>query len=525
MSRRIATVAACLLVSGAVGSPAQEAATLTPATLARVGTIDERFQSYNVEMVEVTGGRFWRHYGPELDALLQQPPSATPGAGTPAGLNPALFEYRQPIDLANPRLRKLAAALGPAFVRVSGTWANSTWLADSDTPPSAPPKGFGAVLTRQQWKGVVEFLRAVDGRLVTSFATSAGSRDASGAWTPALARGFVEYTKSLGVSLAAAEFMNEPNLAAMGGAPAGYDAAAYGRDFKAFRAFARESAPDMRILGPGSVGEGGLLSSTRRMGLASRDLLAAAGPGVDAFSYHHYGTVSKRCSGLGQGGTTPEVALSEEWLGRTDATFGFYKALRDELEPGKPLWLTETADAACGGNPWGASFLDSFRYLDQLGRLAKQGVQVVAHNTLAASDYGLIDDQTLTPRPNYWAAVLWRRLMGATVLDAGVAPRPGLHAYAHCLRGKPGGVALLLLNTDKTAAQAVTLASASERYTLSTPDLQSHRADLNGAELRVAADAALPRLDGVPAAAGPLALAPATITFLAVPGAGNAACR
>ncbi|PYQ20217.1 MAG: hypothetical protein DMF81_19290 [Acidobacteria bacterium] len=63
------------------------------------------------------------------------------------------------------------------------------------------------------------------------------------------------------------------------------------------------------------------------------------------------------------------------------------------------MWLTETADAACGGNPWASSFLDTFRYLDQLGRLARQGVQVVAHNTLVASDYGLLDEGDLTPKP------------------------------------------------------------------------------------------------------------------------------
>jgi len=33
------------------------------------------------------------------------------------------------------------------------------------------------------------------------------------------------------------------------------DAAAYGRDFKVFHAFARQSAPDMLVLCPGSVGE------------------------------------------------------------------------------------------------------------------------------------------------------------------------------------------------------------------------------------------------------------------------------
>ena len=56
--------------------------------------------------------------------------------------------------------------------------------------------------------------------------------------------------------------------------------------------------------------------------------------------------------------------------------------------------------------------------LDQLGRLARRGVAVVFHNTLASSEYGLLDQKSFEPRPNYWAALLWRRLMGTTVLDA-----------------------------------------------------------------------------------------------------------
>ena len=35
---------------------------LAPATMKRVGTVDERYQSYNIEMLEVTGGRFWKPY-------------------------------------------------------------------------------------------------------------------------------------------------------------------------------------------------------------------------------------------------------------------------------------------------------------------------------------------------------------------------------------------------------------------------------------------------------------------------------
>ena len=45
---------------------------IVPATMTRVGSIDERYQSYNVEMLEVSD-TFWKPYGPELDAILTQP--------------------------------------------------------------------------------------------------------------------------------------------------------------------------------------------------------------------------------------------------------------------------------------------------------------------------------------------------------------------------------------------------------------------------------------------------------------------
>src|SRR5271157_3158825 len=296
------------------GPAATPPASIAPATMPRVGAIDERFQSYNIEMVEVTGGRFWKPYASKTEAKQ-------PDANLPAGMDASLFEYRQPIDLSTPRLRKLAAALGPAFVRVSGTWANSTYFQNSeDAAPANLPAGFNGVLTHLQWKGVVDFSRAVDARILTSFATSAGTRDAAGVWTPAQARQFLAYTKSIGGRIAAAEYMNEPTFAEMGGAPKGYDAAAYARDVAVFRPFARQAAPDMVILGPGSVGEGASLvpAGMAKGQLKTEDLLAATGPVFDAFSYHFYGAVSKRCAGMTPAsGTTAEDALSEEWLSRT----------------------------------------------------------------------------------------------------------------------------------------------------------------------------------------------------------------
>ena len=481
----MAALPAALACTGALA----DGPSIDPTNMTRVGAVDERFQSYNIEMVEVTGGRFWKPYG--------EP-------------SPDLYAYRPPIDLNNIKLRKLAAALGPAYMRVSGTWANSTYFSDTENPPSALPAGFNSVLTRQQWKDVVNFSQAVDAKLVTSFAVSPGTRGAAGVWTPDQARRLLAYTRFLGGSIAAAEFMNEPDLPAISGAPAGYDAAAYGRDFRIFRSFVKQTVSEMMVLGPGAAGETPLAS----------DLLAASGPGVDVFSYHHYGTLSERCIGS----IRPEAALSDAWLAQTDRALGYHRTLRDEFEPGKPIWLTETADAACGGNRWGSTFLDTFRYLGQLGRLAKAGVQVVMHNTLAASDYGLLDEGTLTPRPNYWGALLWRRLMGATVLDSGLPVERGLHVYAHCQRGKSGGVALLVINTDRIASRSLTLTRASERYVLNATSLHSTIVQLDGTTLALDDRDDLPPIEGLSTPAGTLTFAPATISFLTI-AAGNNACR
>jgi heparanase len=135
-------VAALLMAAGGCQRDARGAssASLVPAGMPRVARIDERFQSYNVETLEVTGGKFWKPYGsgPEPVVHSGKPAAAAPGSATPAGMNPDLYQYRPPIDLTKARLRKLAAGLGPAYVRVSGTWANSTYFPDSDNAPKGP---------------------------------------------------------------------------------------------------------------------------------------------------------------------------------------------------------------------------------------------------------------------------------------------------------------------------------------------------------------------------------------------------
>jgi hypothetical protein len=258
--------------------------------------------------------------------------------------------------------------------------------------------------------------------------------------------------------------------------------------------------------------------------VSTESMLSATPPPVfDVFSYHYYGAASQRCAAMGAGAqTTADAALSEEWLNRTERSFEFYAGLRDRFEPGKPIWITETADAACGGNPWASEFLDTFRYLDQLGRLAKHGVAVVFHNTLASSEYGLLDQNTFLPRPNYWAALLWHRLMGTTVLDTGPLQQ-GFHVYAQCMAGRAGGVTVLAINSSRTETQSLAFQTPAERYTLSADKLEATEIRLNGQLMKLDGDVPDFRPEQVPS--GRMTFDPTTISFVVFPAAGNSACR
>jgi hypothetical protein len=471
---------------------------LNLAGLIQVAEVDERYQSFNVEMCEVVGCDFWIPYD-----LLDSAKVKTGGFSV-------LKRTITPVNLYDQKLRMLASALGPAYIRVSGTWANTTYFQDNDTLKLAKaPAGYENVLTRAEWKGVIDFCKVIDAKLVTSFAISGGVRDDDGNWTTAQIAPLVNYTKSIGGEIAAAELFNEPSHASYGGAPKGYDPSWYARDFKAFRTFVDSAVQNMKILGPGSAGEGGILPVGEAMS-TDKILAAVPKPEFEIFSYHYYGGVSKRC----MGNLKPENALTENWLSKTELGLKYYEDARDTYLPGIPIWLTETAEAACGGDPWAATYLDCFRYLEQLGRLAKKGVQVVMHNTLCASEYALLEQDTHEPRPNYWAALLWNRFMGTKVYDAGVLA-DGVDVFVHNLKNSPGGKSVLIVNT-KDSDFSIHIPATAEQFMLTAGagDLQTKKVSLNGEALELTAKQELPVIKGKKIKAGEIQLPPHSITFL-----------
>lgn len=464
--------------------------TFRPGDWAPIARTDPRYLSFNIEMAAITGGEFWAPYD-----------------------DPQRRRYapRRPVDLADPQLLRLARGLSPAILRVSGTWANSTYVSlPGETLDPSPPQGFGQALRPERWRDLVAFANAADLTLLLSFPASQGTRDALGHWRPEQAERLVDLTLRYGGKIAAVEFINEPNLPRLGKLPDGYSATDYAHDLATFRAFAARRLPGVPVLGHSTSGRGGDLSPEA--------LFEASAGRIDAVSYHFYGALSPRCAEYGNQ-VSAEEALGEEWLSRTDADHAFYADLRDRHAPGLPIWLTETAQAACGGSAWAATFRDSFRFVDQLGRLAQRDVRVVAHNTLDAGDYALVDPRSLAPRPNYWMAWWWQRLMGPQVL----APPSRSHLYAHCLRGSQGGVAMVAIVPGDEALRLKFDQPAIVR-TFTATSLDATTVRMNGrpfADAPSAAAAAGARI----ASGRAIRLAPRSINFLALPNADNPACR
>jgi len=482
--------------------------------LQKIRVMDQRLISYNIEMTEVTGGTFWKPYTPAQIAGTEAFPPVT-------DFNEfqKLMGVFKPTDLSNERLIKLAKALGPVYIRVSGTWASSTYYDFSDAPDDQVPDGFSYKLTKKQWNGVLDFVKAVDGRLLVSVANCDGAHNEDGTWNPAQAKLLFDCSIAYGVPIYATEFMNEPTIPFMGGTPKQYKAKDYARDQDLYYRFIRENYPDVVIAGPCGVGEQYAYKSFAFGGetIASEDILTLAEKKADVFSYHCYTGVSERCAALVPGGHWDvQDALSEEYLAVPVDACRFYAKLRDDFYPNAPMWVTESADSGCGGNTWASTFLDIIRYADELGRFCTLTNGAIFHNTLASSDYGLLDRTDHLPRPSYWLVYLWSKLVGSVVYDADEPIRDGVHLFAHSRKDGKDGYAFIAVNNSKTESLPLRLPVACERYTLSSPVLRAPSVRLNGLELRLADGDELPALIPITERAGTIELEPATVTFLIV---------
>ena len=477
-----------------------------------ISRVDPRFLSFAVDTAQVVGGEFW----------------APPGQGR------GLLDTGpvQAYDFSRPRLRQLAAALAPAYLRVGGTDADRTVyrLGERDAERGAAKHARWA-LTGARWDALSEFARALDLKLVFTLNAGRSARDQNGDWDPESARALIAHAVKRGDPVAVWELGNEPNAFPLLHRT-WLSAERYAADLRRASALLAELRAPGKLAGPSSaywpvLGEGRSFSN---------EVIERAGHVLGVVSWHYYPQQSHRCP-VATRRARPGVLPPPAQLGDVEHWAQGVASVVRAHAPDAQLWLGETGSAQCGGEPGlSNAFADSLWWVDHLGRLARWGHAVVVRQTLSGSDYGLIDDTSLEPNPSYWASWLWRRLMGTQVLAAGTDTNAAsLRVYAHCTPDRapgytPGGVTLLVVNFDPVGTATLALGAAASRatvYSLQADHLGARRVRVGGSELAIGRDGAFPELPALGqslAGGGELKVPPLSASFVVLPDAGAAAC-
>lgn len=189
--------------------------------------------------------------------------------------------------------------------------------------------------------------------------------------------------------------------------------------------------------------------------------------------------------------------------------------------------------------------------MDTLGSLARLNHHVLARQTLVGGKYELLQCTTTTPncefepQPDFWVALLWKRLMGTSVL---AAPRvdskqperfpwkAALRCHAHYTTtnsSKDGSVTLAFSNMSPSLSFSVPIPPQLGRtrveYILQghKDGMHSNKLELNGSVLHVGNSVEVPALNGRRVVNGNIAmlLQPGTLGFLVFPHANAVACR
>jgi len=460
-----------------------------------IAHISPRFLSFAVDIAQVVGGRFW---------CAEARCDPVPGGGTPI---PAY-------DFNRPRLVHLVRALSPAYLRIGGTASDQVYYDLSEDASAPLPPGYLYRLTRHQWDAVNRFASACGLEVVFTLNAGPGPRGAGRAWNPENGAELIAYTVAQNYPVVQWALGNEPNFFPFAHRLPIW-AGRLAADYAILRGVLRELAPGARIGGPSSpywpvVGE--MLPFLNLF-------LRRAGPLLDVVTWHYYPQQSRR-SPVATRRASARHALSPRFLDEFSVHARRVEAARDRYAPQAEIWLEETGNAQCGGEP-GLSdrFIAGFWWLDQLGQASRRGYPVVIRQNLSGADYALLEDATLTPNPDYWNSLLWRRWMGTAVFDAQPAnAAPLCRVYAHDTPDVPGSRTVLALNLNReqiVRLQFEAHLAVTALYLVTADDLLGKALFVNGSLPAVDAEG-MPVLPPPLHPRGPVELPPASYAFVIV---------
>eukprot|EP00041_Stephanoeca_diplocostata_P017442 m.351427 g.351427 ORF g.351427 m.351427 type:complete len:608 (+) comp20700_c0_seq3:147-1970(+) len=394
------------------------------------------------------------------------------------------------VDLKSSRLRNLVAALEPSLMRIGGSQDNivkyevgGMSLDECNAPTKFRGTQVSLCLTAERWLAVLEFYNATRAKMVFGVSYFTGT---DGQWNSTNVEAFLRFTAAHGFVPYGLELGEE-----MQPTDDGFEALVNG--YQRLRTLASTIWPGTNtpvILGP-SCGMGVETVQSPFMGKFLNTSLPLGSPNI--VNMHSYNN----------DGGWPNPGFLSQTLVQAKAMM--YMTRR--VNASTPLWCGE-----CGPHNGGGlknvtdKAVSSFWYIDALGALARLGFAQHGRQALVGSHYGLVQDGTYTPNPDYFALLGWKRLMGTQVMNTTVTSRANatttptsdlFHVYAHCARkqsGVAGKTAFAFVNIAATTTYSVQFEgirtdSTREEYHFTNPGgLMSESVALNGNVLSLDGD-------------------------------------
>ncbi|KAM6067419.1 inactive heparanase-2 isoform 2-T2 [Chlamydotis macqueenii] len=441
--------------------------------------------------------------------------------------------------LSSRRLVTLARGLAPAFLRFAGKRTDFLQFHNVKNPAKnrGGPGPDYYLKNYEDARSLDKLYNFADcSGLHLIFALNALRRNPNNSWNSSNALSLLKYSASKKYNISW-ELGNEPNNyrtligRSVNGSQLGKDYIQLRSLMQLIRTYSRAN-----LYGPN-------IGRPRKNVIALLEgFMKVAGSTVDAVTWQHYyidGRVAKVTDFL----KTRLLDTLSDQIRKIQKVVNTYT-------PGKKIWLEGVGATSAGGmNNLSDSYAAGFLWLNTLGLLASQGIDVVVRHSFLDHGHNHLVDQNFNPLPDYWLSLLYKRLIGPKVLAIHVAglqrkPRPGrvirdkLRIYAHCTSYHNhnyvrGSITLYIINLHRSRKKiklAGTLRDKIVHQYLLQPygkeGLHSKSVQLNGQPLAMVDDGTLPELKPRPLRAGrTLVIPPLTMSFYVVKNVNALACR
>lgn len=341
------------------------------------------------------------------------------------------------LDLSHPLLAKAIQAFQHLRIRIGGSLQDQVLYNIGDLKSPCHPFqrmkdglfGFSkGCLYMRRWDALNHFFSKT-GVIVTFGLNALYGRHQirrgvwEGDWDPSNTIDLMKYTISKGYQIDSWEFGNELSGNGIG---ASVRAEQYGKDLIKLKDIMNELHKKSNLK-PSLIAPGGFVDEKWYT-----TLLDVSGSNVLNIVTHHIYNL-----GAGVDPNLVSKILDPSHLSKISGTFSNLQLIIQKHGPWASAWVGESGGAFnSGGRHVSDRFVNSFWYLDQLGMASKYNTKVYCRQSLIGGNYGLLNTTTFVPRPDYYSALLWHRLMGKGVLAVNTDASSYLRTYAHCSKGR-----------------------------------------------------------------------------------------